>query len=164
MNIPPFVEENRLYGKLPQSVRMRLEAWADHINTLSNVENRRVLASMAPSAIRGLFMRQGRGKPSLMQASHKAFFDFKYPHDNPKMQALYEKAKLLQWNGSTDLDWSLSVDPMNPEVRLIQPDFVDWNLLREHGIHFNQQEQRTFLWQVTILLVGLLFLQKVKTT
>ena len=149
MNIPPFVEENRLYGNLPISVRLRLEAWADHLNTLSNVENRRVLASMAPSAIRGLFMRQGRGKPTRMQASHKAFFDFKYPHDDPKMRRLYEKAKVLQWNGSKDLDWKIDVDPMNPEVRLIQHDFVDWNTLEDHGIKFNKKEKRTFLWSVS---------------
>ena len=29
----------------------------------------------------------------------------------PALSKLYEKAKNSQWNGDTDLDWSISVDP-----------------------------------------------------
>ena len=29
----------------------------------------------------------------------------------PRLERLYEKAKTSQWNGSTDLDWSIDVDP-----------------------------------------------------
>ena len=29
----------------------------------------------------------------------------------PQLDKLYEKAKVSQWNGSTDLDWSIEVDP-----------------------------------------------------
>src|SRR3954452_20791614 len=30
----------------------------------------------------------------------------------PALNKLYEKAKHSQWNGETDLDWSIDVDPM----------------------------------------------------
>ena len=29
----------------------------------------------------------------------------------PALNKLYEKAKTAQWNGETDLDWSIEVDP-----------------------------------------------------
>jgi len=29
----------------------------------------------------------------------------------PALNKLYEKAKTSQWNGETDLDWSIEVDP-----------------------------------------------------
>ena len=30
----------------------------------------------------------------------------------PGLSKLYEKAKTSQWNGATDLDWSIDVDPI----------------------------------------------------
>jgi hypothetical protein len=127
-----------------------VEAWVDNINTILSVENVRVLRGMAPSAFRGLFLRKGRGgAPAQMQARHSAHFDFTYPADNAKLRALYEKAKKQQWNGSTDLDWSTDVDPMNPEVPLLAPDFVDWDHLRKTGIRMTANEKQTFLWSVT---------------
>src|SRR4051794_33453057 len=40
----------------------------------------------------------------------------------PALNKLYEKAKNAQWNGSTDLDWSLDVDPEKVAVELAQND------------------------------------------
>ena len=112
-------------------VRTQFEAWVDNFNTVLAVENVRVLKSMAPSALRGLFLQRGRsGQPSHMQARHQAHFDFTYPADNAQLRALYEKAKKLQWNGSIDLDWSIDVDPFNPEVPMLSPDFVNWHQLK----------------------------------
>ena len=31
----------------------------------------------------------------------------------PALNKLYEKAKTSQWNGQTDLDWSIDVDPVD---------------------------------------------------
>ncbi len=36
----------------------------------------------------------------------------------PQLEKLYEKAKTGQWNGSTDLDWSIEVDPERTSVEL----------------------------------------------
>ena len=38
----------------------------------------------------------------------------------PALDKLYEKAKVSQWNGSTDLDWSIDVDPERTAVELVQ--------------------------------------------
>src|SRR5262252_6568379 len=40
----------------------------------------------------------------------------------PGLSKLYEKAKTSQWNGSTDLDWSIDVDPERTAVELSQND------------------------------------------
>ena len=136
------------FRALPRSVRLKLESWADHIHALSNVNNLQVLRRMAPSAMRGLFLQRGRRAHASMSANHEAYFDFRYPNDNAKMRALYEKAKRLHWNGSTDLDWKQSVDPLNPEVPILGKDFVDWRALENLNVRMNTKEQREFLWSV----------------
>ena len=39
----------------------------------------------------------------------------------PKLDKLYEKAKVSQWNGSTDLDWSIDVDPERHLDEILSP-------------------------------------------
>ncbi len=51
-----------------------------------------------------------------------------YDVENADLRALYEKAKRDQWNATTQLDWSLDVDPqgdvldddINPNVALLR--------------------------------------------
>src|SRR5438477_4371922 len=38
-------------------------------------------------------------------------FNWEYAIEDPALLALYEKGKRLQWNASTDIDWSIDVDP-----------------------------------------------------
>mgnify|MGYP003438109260 CR=1 FL=1 len=38
-------------------------------------------------------------------------FTWDYERSRPGLSRLYEKAKGSQWNASTDLDWSIDVDP-----------------------------------------------------
>jgi hypothetical protein len=47
----------------------------------------------------------------------------------PKLDKLYEKAKRSQWNGSTDLDWSIEVDPVTvlKDVPGVPPDKSDFD-------------------------------------
>jgi hypothetical protein len=40
----------------------------------------------------------------------------------PALTKLYEKAKTAQWNGRTDIDWSVDVDPERTAVELSQTD------------------------------------------
>jgi len=40
----------------------------------------------------------------------------------PALDKLYEKAKTAQWNGATDLDWSIDVDPERTAVELARND------------------------------------------
>ena len=40
-----------------------------------------------------------------------ASFVWDYDDRRPRLQRLYEKSKTAQWNASTDVDWSIEVDP-----------------------------------------------------
>jgi len=40
-----------------------------------------------------------------------ASFVWDYDDRRPRLQRLYEKSKVSQWNAATDLDWSIDVDP-----------------------------------------------------
>ncbi len=44
-------------------------------------------------------------------ANFDAIFTWDYKRSRPALGKLYEKAKTSQWNASTDLDWSIDVDP-----------------------------------------------------
>jgi hypothetical protein len=47
----------------------------------------------------------------LTPAKGDAIFTWDYSRTREGLGKLYEKAKTSQWNGSTDLDWSIDVDP-----------------------------------------------------
>ena len=86
--------------------------------------NLKVLASFLGPAYRGLVMQHARGSQSTaMPAGHTTVFDWSYLRDRPQLTRLYEAAKSTQWNSSTDLDWSTSVDPMDPEHPLLPEEF-----------------------------------------
>jgi hypothetical protein len=46
-----------------------------------------------------------------VHAEFDAIFTWDYERSRPALIKLYEKAKTSQWNASTDLDWSVDVDP-----------------------------------------------------
>jgi hypothetical protein len=46
-----------------------------------------------------------------VNANFDAIFTWDYERSRPALIKLYEKAKTSQWNASTDLDWSVDVDP-----------------------------------------------------
>ena len=45
-----------------------------------------------------------------VRAHADALFTWDYERSKPALVKLYEKAKTSQWNGETDLDWSIEVD------------------------------------------------------
>jgi hypothetical protein len=46
-----------------------------------------------------------------VESNFDAIFTWDYGRSRPALVKLYEKAKTSQWNASTDLDWSIDVDP-----------------------------------------------------
>lgn len=51
------------------------------------------------------------GAREAVPAAADVLFDWSYRCDRQSLLALYEKGKTLQWNASTDIDWSIGVDP-----------------------------------------------------
>ncbi|MCA1826337.1 MAG: ferritin-like domain-containing protein [Myxococcales bacterium] len=86
--------------------------------------NLKVLASMLGPAFRGLVQQRGRNEESTpLRLDYSAQFDWRYRRGEREMARLYEAAKASQWNATSDLDWSASVDPESAEHPLI-PDAI----------------------------------------
>ncbi|RYZ63670.1 MAG: ferritin-like domain-containing protein, partial [Proteobacteria bacterium] len=99
----------------------------------------REAASLLPSAARGFVARRGKqGVPSLMTSSHATYFDWSYTSDMPEMRDLYRRAKQNQWDGERALDWSIDVDPLNPERALMPYEFFASERMREHGVRMDR--------------------------
>lgn len=120
--------------------------------------NVKVALSLLGPAMRGLVMHGGRQPTSDMQTNHKAHFDWTYHRDSPELARLYEAAKASQWNATTDLDWTIDVDPFDtskdlfPEALSPLPSIPAYRKLDLRG----QQVQRHALlaWMLSQFLHG----------
>jgi hypothetical protein len=127
-----MISENVL-SSLPPSIRRRVEPYAEAIGLMSAIEDPKVLASLGPAGVRGLLLQRGKqGTPTLIPATHSAYFDWTYPSDQPEMRDLYQRAKEGQWDGATYLDWSTDVDPLNPARPIIPEAFLNFALLERY--------------------------------
>jgi hypothetical protein len=144
----PMRSSERLVSLLPDPMRNRLATYLDALGVFVQIRDPRVLIALGPSGVRGLVLQLGRSHDQIgMKASHKAHFDWTYPHDFPEMRKLYARAKELQWDAETYLKWQTSVDPMNPEVPLLPPTFLDFKKLESLGCKLNAHEQRDILYR-----------------
>ena len=85
----------------------------------------RALASMLGPTFRGLVLQRGKGEAlTSMKLDYAAAFDWRYRREFPAMARLYEAAKTSQWNASTDIDWSRTVDPDDAERPLLPDSFL----------------------------------------
>ena len=86
--------------------------------------NPKVFLDLAGPAVRGFLLKRGkRGSVTQMPARHDAHFDWTYERRKPELQKLYEAAKRSQWNATTDIDWSIDVDP-HDESRDLMPEHM----------------------------------------
>jgi hypothetical protein len=144
---------------LPSKIRQGLDTWVEAIEVVGEIRDPRVLASLVPSALRGLILRRGKqGRPTAMPARHEAWFDWTYAADQPEMADLYRRAKAGQWDGDS-LPWHLSVDPEDPEAGIFPIDFLDWRLGEEVGIRLDEPARMRLLndfgaWALTQFLHG----------
>ncbi len=154
-----MIDLSRLARILPPRVVSAIDAHVEALDVLREIRDPRVLASLAPSGVRGLLLHRGKqGVPTLVQATHKAHFDWTYPNDQPEMRVLYERAKKGQWE-SASLPWATSVDPMNPEVPIMPENFFDFALFEEVGVRLDARQQRETLtslaaWTLSQFLHG----------
>ncbi|MBL8956905.1 MAG: ferritin-like domain-containing protein [Myxococcaceae bacterium] len=89
----------------------RLFKTAPMLKDASASGNMTVLRSLLGPAWRGLIQQRGRGEGTTpMPVDYNALFDWHYLRDRPALARLYEAAKTSQWNATSDLDWSQSVD------------------------------------------------------
>src|SRR5207245_1650126 len=73
----------------------------------------------------GLVQQHGKSaQRTQMQLGYSAVFDWRYQRTEPELARLYEAAKKSQWNAATDLDWSIAVDPEDPERPILPDSFL----------------------------------------
>lgn len=152
---------DKLLQILPVKVRARVEPYAEALELMSEIRDPKVAASLGPSSVRGLLLQRGKqGVPTKIPARHEAYFDWTYPSDQPEMLDLYRRAKQNQWDGDTWLDWSTNVDPENPEVAIIPPNFLNFDKLEEYmGVRMTPRERTKVTsdvcaWQLSQFLHG----------
>jgi hypothetical protein len=144
----------RLLGRLPRRVQDQVDMYLETLEVVSEMKDPRVRAALLPSGVRGLLLRRGKqGVPTRIPSAHKAHFDWSYPSDQPEMAELYRRAKQGQWDGES-LPWTVSVDPLNPEVPILPEGFVNLRLLEESGIHLNAKEKREFLYSMAAWMLS----------
>jgi hypothetical protein len=144
----------KLTSMLPLRMQNQMDGWFEALQVLMEVRDPRVLASLAPSGIRGLVLQRGKqGVPTQMPATHSAHFDWTYPSDQPEMADLYRRAKEGQWNGDA-LPWKTNVDPLSTEVRILPERFVDFSRLDAMGVRLNAKEKSEMLYSMTAWMLS----------
>lgn len=144
-----YEQIERIRNILPPRVQNRVDAVLETAEIFTEMKSASVMRSVAPSAIRGLLLKSGKlSETADMPANHSAHFNWTYPHDHPEMYALYERAKLGQWNGS-NLPWHTSVDPLNPEVPIAPLDLIDLAAANKLGIKLTAAEQPRMVYSMS---------------
>ncbi len=143
-----------LVGLLPLNMRRKIEPVLALTGLVREVKDPRALAAMAPSAVRGLLIRQGRRLDRVdIPAGHSAHFDWQYRSENGEMRELYRRAKQNQWDGETALNWSTDVDPMRADRPLLPIGFLPRDGL-PRNIKLSVTEERELLYSVSAWMLS----------
>jgi hypothetical protein len=141
--------KNKIANIVPDGVRRRIEPALDAVEMVSEMRDPRVFMSLGPSAARGLLLKRGKqGVPTKVPAHHSAHFDWTYPQDQEEMRLLYSRAKEQQWDAERDIDWSIPVDPLSPDSKIVPDDIFNFELLEEQGITLNPAERTNLLFSL----------------
>jgi hypothetical protein len=121
--------------------------------------NVQVLSAMLGPAFRGIIAQRGKtSRSSAVNCGHDARFSWSYDRDKPDLARLYELAKKSQWNASSDVDWSIAVDPEDDGRSLLPDDYLPVLSLPTWGklTHRDQRDQRRALlaWLLSQFLHG----------
>ncbi|MCC6648999.1 MAG: ferritin-like domain-containing protein [Polyangiaceae bacterium] len=125
---------DRLLALLPPTAQNRAASFVEAGALVTEVESPRVMLGLLPSAARGFLLQRGKqGVPTLMPARHLAHFDWSYTGAQAEMRDLYRRAKQQQWDAEVALDWSVDVDPLNPERPILPYEFFAFERFRAYG-------------------------------
>jgi hypothetical protein len=117
----PFVKHG-LYIR-NRAVDLVLQSWP-LLRDATASGNVRVIASLLGPAYRGFIQQRGKNtEATFLDLDYPVHFDWHYKREHPSMQRLTEIAKESQWNSTKDLDWTIDVDPLNPERPLFPDSF-----------------------------------------
>ncbi|MES2637955.1 MAG: ferritin-like domain-containing protein [Myxococcota bacterium] len=105
---------------LPPRLLGNAIANANVLTDAGTSRNPRVLQRLLGPALRGLLFQRGKhGDVTEMDARHDACFTWTYRQDLAGMRPLLLAARRGQWDPDVDLDWSVEVDPIDPECPFV---------------------------------------------
>ncbi|MCC6808869.1 MAG: ferritin-like domain-containing protein [Deltaproteobacteria bacterium] len=119
-----LVDAVRIVKNLAQSTDVIADASRSH--------NVKVMLSMLGPAARGFLLQKGKGSHGAdIRSPQTAHFVWDYTSDLPALNRLYEAAKRDQWNSTTALDWSTTVDPFDEDKELVSDAIMPLNEFRQ---------------------------------
>ncbi len=137
----------KMLDGLPLKAQNKIYTTLDNVGILLRMNNPKVAAALAPSAVRGLVLDKGRrGDHVGMKANHSTFFSLTYGTDFAEMYELYRRAVSKQWDGDADLPWDIDVDRDDPAAPVLTRDFVPFDIIESFGIKLSPAEERQFSW------------------
>jgi hypothetical protein len=93
---------------------------ASATSALGRSRNPKVFLDLVGPAVRGLVLERGKqGRLTCVPTRNDAQFVWDYERNRTDLAKLYEAAKRSQWNATTDLDWSIEVDPHCAQRELV---------------------------------------------
>jgi hypothetical protein len=150
-----MIDTTKLVNLLPPHMRSQVDAWFEALSVFAEIRDPKVMAALGPAGLRGFVLHRGKqDAPTKMPATHSAHFDWTYPADHAAMRDLYVRAKRGQWDADTRLDWTISVDPLNPELQLLREGFVDFDMLAARGVRLDVNEQRRLIHSMSAWLLS----------
>src|SRR5689334_6283477 len=99
----PKIPFDSLMRGLPIKAQNEIHKTLDNVGLMMSIQNPKVAASMAPSAVRGLVFQENKGTDHVdMKANHSAYYTLNYQGDFTEMYELYRRAVAHQWDGDAD--------------------------------------------------------------
>jgi hypothetical protein len=116
--------------------------------------NPKVFLDLVGPAVRGFLLERGKQGPRTTVTTHNdAQFVWDYARNRADLAKLYEAAKASQWNGATDLDWTIDVDPHDTARELIPDAWLPLADVPEYRA-LPQREQQVHRWALTAWILS----------
>lgn len=155
MSNPVTISVDAMLRGLPLKAQNKIHKTLDNVSMVLSVQNPKVIAALAPSAVRGLVLHAGKhGDHVDMAARHNAYFSLTYGSDFPEMYELYRRAVDKQWNGDADLPWDLEVTPDNPAAQILPRSFLPFEAIENLGVRLTALEERQLTWDFAAWLLS----------
>lgn len=144
--------------KMPTVVAKVIEH-APAFKDAARVKNLSVVRHLAGPVVRGLLLNSGKDSPTtVMKHRSTSAFDWTYLRDRPELIRLTQHARKGQWDPDHDLDWSIQVDPHDPDVVLFDDNELALGELpayRALPLRRRQEQCRALLsWMLSQFLHG----------
>ncbi|CAM3640999.1 ferritin-like domain-containing protein [Smaragdicoccus niigatensis] len=151
----PRISFDSLMHGLPMKAQNEIHQALDNVGTMLSIQNPKVAAAMAPSAIRGLVLKENKGADHVdLKANHSAYYTLNYQGDFTEMYELYRRAVSHQWDGDADLPWGTQVTPDNPNTPILPRKFIPFEVPEKYGMKLNKKEEQQLTWDVAAWLLS----------